>query len=99
LEWTRFIGFVQVWTYSPQFLYLGENVTITDTVAGSTSLTILFLKAVVYFVVLVQLDTVLSPQFLKFYDNVLFENLKHVELIGKGLAYRFNNFKIKKLKK
>lgn len=39
-----------------------------------------------------------SASFLKFYDNILFENLKHIKLIGLGLAYRFNNFKNRLLK-
>lgn len=46
-----------------------------------------------------QLSTILSLSFMKFYDSVLFENLTDTELIGQGLAYRFNNFKNRKLKK
>lgn len=70
----------------------------TVNVNASTSLTILFLKAVVYFVIAIQINTVTSPKFLKFYDTVLFENISNYEDIGKGLAYRFNNFKIRKLR-
>ena len=58
----------------------------------------LFLKAVVYFVISVQIDTVKSASFLKFYDHVLFDNLALVYEIGLGLAYRFNNFKMNKLR-
>jgi hypothetical protein len=31
---------------------------------------------------MVQVDTLVSAPFLKFYDNVLFVNMKHAELIG-----------------
>lgn len=58
----------------------------------------MFLKAVVYFVVVIQIDCVQCAPFLKFYDSVLFENLALVNHIGDGLAYRFNNFKIRALK-
>lgn len=98
-----YVGFVSVWSYNPPTLYLGQylgpDVYIQEIVSSSTSLTILFLKAVVYLVVSLQLSTILSLSFMKFYDNVLYENLTDTELIGKGLAYRFNNFKIRKLKK
>jgi len=43
-------------------------------------------------------DIVQSASFLKFYDRILFENLKYIKLIGLGLAYRFNNFKNRLLK-
>lgn len=103
LDWMQIVGFVEVWSYDPPTLYLGESlgpgVTVVEMVSASTSLTILFLKAVLYFVVSVQLSTLTSLSFMKFYDNVLFENLTDSELIGKGLAYRFNNFKNKQLKK
>lgn len=59
-NWVRLIGFVKVWTYTPSQIYLGEPVSIDVTVGTSTSLVILFLKAVVYFVVWVQIDTVVS---------------------------------------
>lgn len=98
-NWVKLIGFVKVWTYTPSQIYLGEPVFIEVDVGTSTSLVILFLKAVVYFVISVQIDTVISQQFMKFYDSVLFENLAHVKVIGLGLAYRANNFKNKKLKK
>lgn len=63
----------------------------------NASLMILFLKAVVYFVVIIQIDCVQCSPFLKFYDEVLFENLALVNYIGDGLAFRFNNFKIRSL--
>ena len=59
---------------------MGDSTKIT--VEAATSLTILFLKAVVYFVISVQIDLVESAKFLKFYDGVLFDNLAAVMEIG-----------------
>ena len=97
-QWIHYIGFVQVWTFTPDTLYLGQPTAVTVTINSGTSLTILFLKAVVFFLVLIQVDIVQSASFLKFYDRILFENLKYIKLIGLGLAYRFNNFKNRLLK-
>ena len=97
-HWIQYIGFVQVWTFTPDTLYLGQPTALTVTINSGTSLTILFLKAVVFFLVLIQVDIVQSASFLKFYDRILFENLKYIKLIGLGLAYRFNNFKNRLLK-
>jgi hypothetical protein len=47
-----------MWSFDPPFVYLGENVTIIDLVNSNTTLTILFLKAVIYFSICVQLDIV-----------------------------------------
>lgn len=49
------------------------NVVVT--VSPKTNLSILFLKAVIYFVISVQLQLVEWSSFLKFYDKILFENL------------------------
>ena len=45
------IGFVQVWKFYPETIFLSETIAERVTVTASTSLTILFLKAVVYFVI------------------------------------------------
>lgn len=97
-DWLSIVGFNQVWEFYPPWIYLGEPVSESISVNPTTSLTILFLKAVVYFVVIIQIDCVQCAPFLKFYDSVLFENLALVNYIGDGLAYRFNNFKIRQLK-
>ena len=103
IKFMHVVGYVEVWSYVPPTLYLGQDLGpgehVQELVSSNTTLTVLFLKAVVYFVVSMQLSTILSLSFMKFYDNVLFENLTDTELIGQGLAYRFNNFKNKKLKK
>ena len=53
MGWIQYIGFVQVWTFMPNKLHLGQNVTLSVTINSGTSLTILFLKAVVFFLVLI----------------------------------------------
>lgn len=35
--------------------------------------------------------------FKRFSDNILIDNVKNANLIGKGIAYRFNNFKNKRV--
>jgi len=55
------IGFVQVWKYFPETIFLSETIAEKVTVTASTSLTILFLKAVVYFVIQIQVNTIISP--------------------------------------
>lgn len=35
--------------------------------------------------------------FKHFSDNILIDNVKNANLIGKGIAYRFNNFKNKRV--
>jgi hypothetical protein len=70
---------------------LGEVVEVVDT--PTSGLSLLMLKGFMYFLVSLQLSIVMSRQFLKFYDKLLFENASEAEKIGLGLAYRRNNFK------
>lgn len=35
--------------------------------------------------------------FKRFSDNILIDNVKNANYIGKGMAYRFNNFKNKRV--
>lgn len=44
-----------------------------------------------------QILIVTSMGFKHFSDNILIDNVKNANLIGKGIAYRFNNFKNKRV--
>ena len=57
----------------------------------------LFLKGMLYFMISLQILIVTSIGFKRFSDNVLIDNVKNANLIGKGIAYRFNNFKNKRV--
>ena len=57
----------------------------------------LFLKGMLYFMISLQILIVSSIGFKRFSDNVLIDNVKNANLIGKGIAYRFNNFKNKRV--
>jgi hypothetical protein len=57
----------------------------------------LFLKGMVYFMVSCQIMIVQSMGFKRFSDQVLLDNVKNANEIGMGMAYRFNNFKNRKV--
>lgn len=57
----------------------------------------LFLKGMLYFMISLQILIVTSMGFKHFSDNILIDNVKNANLIGKGIAYRFNNFKNKRV--
>ena len=57
----------------------------------------LFLKGMLYFMISLQILIVTSIGFKRFSDNVLIDNVKNANLISKGIAYRFNNFKNKRV--
>jgi len=57
----------------------------------------LFLKGMLYLMISLQILIVTSMGFKRFSDNILIDNVKNANLIGKGIAYRFNNFKNKRV--
>jgi hypothetical protein len=59
----------------------------------------LFLKATAYFLISVQLWMIQSDEFKKFNSSLMLSNIENQNKIGLGMAYRFNNFKTKQLKK
>lgn len=59
----------------------------------------MLLKAIAYFLISVQLWILKSNQFMKFYNTILLQNIENKNKIGKGMAYRFNNFKNKLIMK
>jgi hypothetical protein len=74
---------------------LGDNVIVTTEL--QSSMVALFLKGMLYFMISVQILIVQSMGFKNFSDNVLIDNVKNANFIGKGIAYRFNNFKNKRV--
>lgn len=91
------LGLNIVWTYSPPSIYFGENVAVSVTLTKQVGA--LLLKAISYFLISVQLWILKSNQFMKFYNNILLQNIESKNKIGKGMAYRFNNFKNKLIMK
>ena len=57
----------------------------------------LFLKGMLYFMISLQILIVSSMGFKRFSDKILIDNVKNANYIGKGIAYRFNNFKNKRV--
>jgi hypothetical protein len=62
-------------------------------------LTPLYLKGIAYLCIMIQLAIIESRGFRDFKKKFTNENLENNQLIGKGIAYRFNNFKSKKILK
>jgi len=59
----------------------------------------LYLKGVTYFCIMIQLAIIESRGFKNFKKKFTSENIENKDLIGKGIAYRFNNFKSKQILK
>lgn len=77
-----------------QLGYFGEVTTVL-----ANPLTPLYLKGVAYLCIMIQLAIIESHGFKNFKKKFTSENLENKDLIGKGIAYRFNNFKSKKILK
>jgi len=57
------------------------------------------MKGFAYFLIMVQLEILASRGFVKFKKNFQADNHRNQDLIGRGIAYRFNNFKNKRVLK
>lgn len=57
------------------------------------SLITFYMKGIAYFFIMIQLAIMDSRGFKKFKKRFIEQNIANKDLIGKGIAYRFNNFK------
>ena len=65
----------------------------------NSSLSILMLKGVTFFLISVQLQILSSYSYKKFMQSQLEKHEAQTQLVGSGITYRFNNFKSKQVLK
>ena len=86
-----------MWKTEPTYLYLGEVITID--VYLVSSLAQLYMKGVTYTLIMSQLAIISSKGFKRFKSEFMVLKESNENLIGRGIAYRFNNFKNKRVLK
>lgn len=84
-----------MWVNTPKFITLGEPNDIELKIEGG--LTSLMLKGFTFFFVQIQLSIIRSRSYIKFKEFSIESFNETKEKIGLGMAYRYNNFKNKKV--
>ena len=87
------IGFERVWRISPATLFLGDPTDVQYDI--TSSLTTMMLKGVTFFFITIQLQLISSFGYQKFMNERLEGQAEQIEKVGRGITYRFNNFKSK----
>ena len=96
-DWSDVIGFGRVWIINPDVVHLGENVVVDGDL--NKSLASLMMKGVTFFLISVQIQIVESYPYKKFMLKQLGKHQSDSHSVGRGITYRFNNFKNKQVLK
>jgi hypothetical protein len=92
-DWSKAIGFERVWVITPTMLVLGEEIDVNYTIQNS--LTTMMLKGVTFFLITIQLQVISSFHYKKFMQSKLEKQDVQTGKVGRGITFRFNNFKSK----